>query len=282
MLSAADYPFDLPFAKPLDITSRDALTEGLSTIVDININLGQNKDADFLDHGAGAILPFVSSVNVPCGVHDGHPLTINKALSKIKTNQCALGAQIGLPPGVAFDSLSEEDLMIWVRLQLGALGGLAQGHDLEIAHIRPHGALYDAFFTNPDALMPLAKVLLAINPWLILVGPACEGLQVIQKETGLRVAGEIHIGCRYTDAGRPLNQANETPMAFKTTLEQVHQLIREKALTSTTGKRLPMVYHSLHLTPGTDQVLDVARSLAQRIQRPVPLPLTLATSSGWV
>lgn len=275
-----------PFEKPVNTTSKDLITEGLSVYLDINVDLGQARDREFFEATEYDLLKYVSSVNLPCCVHEGHPLYIQQMAAKAKANECAVGAHIGYPDpqnnGYSHIDIEPDELAAWIRVQLGTLSALVTKAKAEIAHVRPHGALYDAFLTKPDVAKVVAQTVYEFNPWLMLVGPAGETLTRLQEDIGLRTAPEIILGKRYQSNLSPLTGIQDSDLEKQAVLEQAQQLLKDKTITTKDGKTVPVTYQTFHLRPALTDVIDIAKTVNQWIHHPVPLPVVAMGPSGWV
>lgn len=275
-----------PFTKPVNTTSKDLMTEGLSVYLDINVDLGQAQDKAFYDSTDYELLNYVSSVNLPCCVHEGHPLHIQQLAARAKAAECAIGAHIAYPDpknaGYTHLDLDNDELAAWFRVQLGTITALIQPSRAELTHVRPHGALYDAVLTKPEVARVLAETMLAFNPWLVLVGPAGEALDKLKAETEVRTAPEIVLGRRYKSGLIPMTSLQDSDLEKQATLEQAQQLLKSKSLTTQDGKSQKVTYHTFHLRPGLSDVMDIAKTLNQWVHHPVPLPVVAMGPSGWV
>jgi len=119
--------------------------------LNVNSDLGEGAGAD------EAILPYIDSANVACGVHAGSAsTTIATALLCRR-----LGIEIGAHPG--YDDregfgrrelgLSAEDIEALVTFQVAGLAAV-----VPIAYVKPHGALYHRCQQDPAAADAVARV----------------------------------------------------------------------------------------------------------------------------
>jgi len=119
--------------------------------LNVNSDLGEGAGAD------EAILPYIDSANVACGVHAGlASTTIATALLCRR-----LGIEIGAHPG--YDDregfgrrelgLSAEDIEALVTFQVAGLAAV-----VPIAYVKPHGALYHRCQQDPAAADAVARV----------------------------------------------------------------------------------------------------------------------------
>jgi 5-oxoprolinase (ATP-hydrolysing) subunit A len=118
-----------------------------------------NLNAD-LGEGAGgdeAILPYIDSANVACGIHAG-----SASISIETVLRCrALGVEVGAHPG--YDDrpnfgrvevpISVEEIEMVVAFQVAALAAISP-----LGYVKAHGALYHRCQRDPAAADALARV----------------------------------------------------------------------------------------------------------------------------
>jgi UPF0271 protein len=119
--------------------------------LNLNADLGEGAGAD------DAILPYIDSASVGCGVHAGSAsVTIATAL---RCHQ--LGIEIGAHPG--YDDrpsfgreevgLSADEIEALVAFQVAGIAAV-----VPIAYVKPHGALYRRCLHDPAAADAVARV----------------------------------------------------------------------------------------------------------------------------
>lgn len=272
--------------KTVDLAKKILVNHKVKRFVDLNTDLGQTRDQAYFAKTNYELLNFVTSVNIPCAVHDGDPKDILEAIRQAKRFNCTIGAHIGFPDparvGYEPMELSEEDLTAWIYVQIGAFQALVRSEGLDIEHIRPHGALYSAFINNPQVALTVAKALHKINSWFVLVGPAGPILEQIEKETGLRTAPEMYLGKRYTAEGKLSTHRMQEFMPPQGVMDQARQLISQTSVTTEDGKSVPVRYRTLHISPLLPQCTEVADRVGQMLVQPISLSLADIGASGWL
>lgn len=272
--------------KTVDLAKKVLLSHKIKRFIDLNTDLGQARDLAFFKKNNYELLNQVTSVNIPCAVHDGDPVEILESIRQAKRFNCAIGAHIGFPDpaknGYEAMQISEEALTAWVFVQIGAFQALVQSEGMEIAHIRPHGALYMAFLNNPEVALTMAKALHRLNSWFVLMGPAGPILEQVEKEVGLRTAPEIYLGKRYDQEGKLSSTRMQEFLAPQAVMDQARQLIGQSSLTAEDGKAVSVQFKTLHISPLLPQCVDVAERVGQMLVQPVSLPLADIGASGWL
>ena len=272
--------------KTVDLAKKILISNKVKRFVDLNTDLGQSRDQAFYAKTNYELLNFVTSVNIPCAVHDGDPKEILEAIRQAKRFNCTIGAHIGYPDPARYGyepmTLSAEDLTAWIYVQIGAFQAMVRSEGLDIEHVRPHGALYTAFLNNPEVALTVAKALQKMNSWAVLVGPAGPVLEQVEKETGLRVAPEIYLGKRYSADGKLSTNRMQEFMSPQGVMDQSRQLINQSSLTAEDGKSIPVKYRTLHVSPVLPQCTEVADRVGQMLIQPVSLSLADIGASGWL
>lgn len=272
--------------KTVDLAKKVLLSNKVKRFVDLNTDLGQTRDQTFFAKTNYELLNAVTSVNIPCAVHDGDPKDILEAIRQAKRFNCTIGAHIGYPDPARYGyepmQLSEEDLTAWIYVQVGAFQAMLRSEGLDIEHIRPHGALYTAMVNTPEVALTVAKALHKMNNWFVLVGPAGPVLEQVEKEVGLRTAPEIYLGKRYTSEGKLNLSRSQDFLPPQGVMDQARQLINQSALTTEDGKTVPTKFKTLHISPNMPQCMDVAERVGQMLIQPVSLSLADIGASGWL
>jgi UPF0271 protein len=272
--------------KTVDLAKKILINNKVKRFVDLNTDLGQTRDQAFFAKTNYELLNVITSVNIPCAVHDGDPRELLEAIRQAKRYNCTIGAHIGFPDparhGYEPMDLSEEDLTAWIYVQMGAFQALLRTEGQDIEHIRPHGALYMAFVNNPTVALTVARALHKMNSWFVLVGPAGPVLEQVEQETGLRTAPEVYLGKRYTAEGKLSTHRMQEFMPPQGVMDQARQLIHQSSLTTEDGKSVPVKFRTLHISPQLPQCVEVADRVGQMLVQPVSLPLTDIGASGWL
>lgn len=272
--------------KNVDLAKKILINHKVKQFVDLNTDLGQTRDRQFYERTHYELLNHVTSVSLPCAVHDGDPKDILESIRLARRYNCVLGAHIAYPDPVKNGyepmELSDEDLEAWLYVQIGAFQALARSERADIELVRPHGALYTAFVNNPKVAYLVAKTLHKMSSWFVLVGPAGPLLDEIQQAVGIRTAPEIYLGKRYDQEGRLQLSRIQEFLPPQGTIDQARQLIHQGLLTTDNGKSIPTRFKTLHISPLLPNCIDAAHKVGQMLIQPVSLPLADIGASGWL
>ena len=161
--------------------------------IDLNCDMGESFGRYSLGNDE-AIMPFITSANIACGMHAGDPLVMRQTLRLAKQHGVAVGAHPGWPDLQGFGrremSLASDEVEAFVLYQIGALAAFAKAEDVELHHVKPHGALYNQAAKDRKLANAIARAVKRFSGDLILVGLAGSGLIEAGVEAGLLVANE--------------------------------------------------------------------------------------------
>ena len=113
----------------------------IRTRIDINCDLGEGigNEAD--------LMPFISSCNLACGGHAGDEVTIDNVVKLAKHNAVGVGAHPSFPDRANFGrgelKIPFYQLESSLKEQIDRVNKACQIHNIEMHHIKAHGALYN-------------------------------------------------------------------------------------------------------------------------------------------
>ena len=113
--------------------------------VDLNADVGEGSEP--LGQPPSAILESLTSANVACGVHAGDPSMMRATVCMAREYGVAVGAHPGFADRATFGReetrAAPQEIEDLVTYQIGALRAIAAAHGVPLAHVKPHGALYN-------------------------------------------------------------------------------------------------------------------------------------------
>lgn len=161
--------------------------------IDLNCDMGELPEA-IADGSQQALMPHITSVNIACGGHAGDADTMRQTIRQA----AAWGLVIGAHPGYADrENFGRRELNLTgaaiaetVFDQVSAFAEIAQGEGVSIAHVKPHGALYNQAVHNGAIAGAIAR---GVGQWrkdVVLVGLAGSPMLEVFREAGFAVAAE--------------------------------------------------------------------------------------------
>lgn len=147
----------------------------------------------------------ISSANVACGVHAGNEASMAATVELAAAHGVAVGAHPSLDDREHFGrrelSVSAADVFTLISTQVAALVRIAAGRNVQLRHVKPHGALYNMAARDRQLADAVASAVIAANPTLVLFGLAGSELLAAGARAGLRTASEVFADRAYRADG---------------------------------------------------------------------------------
>lgn len=172
--------------------------------VDLNCDMGEG----FGVYTAGLdneLMKYITSANIACGFHAGDAATIRRTVKLALENDVAIGAHPGLPDLAGFGrrmmAITPEEAYELTVYQLGAVYAFAKSEGGSVAHVKPHGALYNMAAKSRPLADAIAEAIYKVNPSLMLFGLAGSELIHAGEDIGLRTIHEVFADRTYESDG---------------------------------------------------------------------------------
>ena len=172
--------------------------------MDLNCDLGESFGAWTMGDDV-AVLPHVTSVNVACGFHAGDPGVMRRTIAAALRAGAAIGAHPGLPDRQGFGrramEVTPDEVYELVVYQTGALAAFATAAGTHLAHVKPHGALYNMAAARRDLADAIVRAVHDVDAGLALYGLAGSHLVDAADAAGLRAVPEAFADRAYLPDG---------------------------------------------------------------------------------
>ncbi len=251
--------------------------------IDFNCDLAQSFGI-YKNSSEARLLDYVSSVNISCGFHAGDPLTIKEALLQAKEKNIVVGAHIGFDDIQGFGyrqmELDPEELEALVMYQVGAIMTFAKAYNMEIEHVRPHGAMYRQASEDFEFSRTIAKAIKKCSQWLIYYGATGENLAKVAEEENIQVAHEVHLEKIYDTEGNIDFSARDLENTH-ISIQRLRDLLQNSQVTNNAGSKTIVRADSIHFSNKLPNAKDLIIQ-AREIITPLPYNYKNAQKSGWV
>ena len=247
--------------------------------VDLNADVGEGMDDR-------ALLPYLTSANVACGLHAGDPTVMDTTVAEA----LACGVCVGAHPGYADREnfgrvrmeMPPEAVESLVLYQIAALEGFVRSRGAALTHVKPHGALYHAGGESAEVARAIARGVQRAGPDLVLVGQAGSRMLEAARESGLPVAAEAFADRRYRADGTlvPRSENGAVLTDPEEAAEQAVHLARDGFVLARDGSRLEVLADTICLHGDTPGAPDIARRIRERFREEGVTVAPLQTCSG--
>ena len=234
--------------------------------IDINCDLGEGIGNDEL------IMPYISSANIACGYHAGDANTMKQTVDLCKKYNVAVGAHPSFPDKENFGRtdmlLHPGEIYEMIIKQINGLEKVAMSADVPVHHVKPHGALYNMAARDKGLAPFVALALLDTNPKYILYGLSGSYLIKEAKNLGLKTVSEVFADRTYKDDGS-LTSRNKPGALIENTdaaVAQVLQMVKERTVTSVTGKKVPIVAETICIHGDGEHAVEFAKAVYRALK----------------
>ena len=233
--------------------------------IDLNADVGEGMDD-------AALLPYVTSANVACGMHAGDPTVMDGTVSLALSRGVRVGAHPGYPDREHFGrkavEATAEAVENLVLYQIAALDGFVRSRGGTLTHVKPHGALYHGGAEFPDVARAIVDGIRRFRTTLVLIGGAGSMLIEAGREAGLAVAEEAIADRRYRADGTlvPRGEPGALLTDPEEAAEQAVRIARDHAVVAAGGARIPVRADTLCLHGDTPGAAAIARRIHERFR----------------
>jgi 5-oxoprolinase (ATP-hydrolysing) subunit A len=203
--------------------------------LDLNCDLGEGAGHD------AELMPLVTSANIACGAHAGDEATMRETIALARRHGVALGAHPGFADRENFGrretTLDPDAIHALVLAQVRTLQRLAGEAGCRLAHVKPHGALYNLAARNTLVADAVADAVYEVDPRLVLFGFSGSALTAAGEKHGLVIAQEAFADRTYQRDGSltPRSQPDALIADEAAAVAQVLRMVREGRVRATDG-----------------------------------------------
>lgn len=229
-------------------------------MIELNADIGEGCD----DAG---LMPYLNRVSIACGGHTGDAASMSAALRLAAEHGVAVGAHPGYPDRARFGRhelvASADEIAAWVTQQTEALAEQAALLGLRLAHVKPHGALYNVVARDAVVARAIARAVAALDPALLLVGLAGPRLVAAGQAAGLAVLNEAFADRRYQSNGQLVSRETSGALIIDPQLAaaQAAALAHGQAIDTQSGGRIRVQADTICLHSDTPNALNIARAV---------------------
>jgi 5-oxoprolinase (ATP-hydrolysing) subunit A len=152
------------------------------------------------------MMQYISSANVAGGFHAGDPTTMRKTVALAKEHGVAVGVHPGYRDLLGFGrreiDVPPDEIHDEVIYQLGALREFARYYDMEVQHVKPHGALYMVAAREEEISRAIIEAIQRVDPSLLLFCMQASVTYELAQKMDQPVVAEFYADRAYNDEGQ--------------------------------------------------------------------------------
>jgi UPF0271 protein len=239
--------------------------------MDLNCDLGELAQAVF-DGTQEALMASITSANVACGGHAGDQRTMETTIRQALRHGVCIGAHPGYPDRANFGrvemAMTHAQISQAVYEQVDALFQVARRCGATIAHVKPHGALYNVAARDAGVARAIADGVARWRNDLILVGLAGSAMLDAFLEIGFEVAAEAFADRTYEPDGRLRSRklpdaVIRDPQAAAT---QALRIAQSRHVIASDGSRIALDAQTLCVHGDTPGCVQIAAAVASSLR----------------
>ncbi len=234
--------------------------------VDLNCDLGEGAGHD------AELMPLITSANIACGAHAGDEATMRATVALALKHGVAIGAHPGFADRVNFGRsemlLTSDEIHALVLRQIRELQIFARHAGARLAHVKPHGALYNLAARDAGPARAIAAAVHEADPRLVLVGLAGSKLLEAGVAGGLNTASEVFADRTYQADGSltPRDRPDAFITDAKAAVAQVLRMVRDGIVTATDGTEVRIKADTVCLHGDGPHAVEFARRLRLELE----------------
>ena len=238
--------------------------------IDLNCDMGEGFGAWKMGDD-DALLDHVSSANIACGYHAGDPGTMHRTVRLAIEKGVAVGAHPSLPDLQGFGrrhmNVSAAETYDIVLYQIGALAGFATACGGNLAHVKPHGALYNMAAKDGKLAQAIAQAVMDFDPRLVLFGLAGSELVRAGEQAGLKTASEVFADRTYQSDGSltPREQSDAIIHDPAAAIAQVRRMVGAGRVRSQQGSDVIVKADTLCIHGDEPNAVEFAKRIRQAL-----------------
>ena len=238
--------------------------------ININCDLGEKSKFHSTKNDPD-LLKIVNSANIACGYHAGDKETMNSVIEISKTNQVSIGAHPSFNDPENFGrkkiNLNSSEVTKLIIDQYEVLQKIAENHNENVTHIKPHGALNNMACEDLELATTIAKAINSINKDIIFLVPTGSKMELAGRKLNMKIACEIFADRNYEDDGNLVSRSKDNALITNPDVAKKHvlKMVKNQALNCFSGKKIPCKIDSVCIHGDNESSLATAKSIKDNL-----------------
>lgn len=234
-------------------------------VIDLSADLGEGAEDE------AKIWPLVSSANVACGGHVGDTKSMTVAVRRAKRHGVRLGAHPSFPDRANFGrksmAISPPALRTALVEQITALRKIAEREGLSLAHVKPHGALYNDAHHDRVLSGVIVDALREVDSALAIVCSNSSQMATAARAAGTPVIREAFADRRYNPDGSLVSRSiGGALLTVDEAAEQAELLVRERVVIARDGSRVSVAFDTICIHADMEHAVERLRAIRKRLE----------------
>jgi 5-oxoprolinase (ATP-hydrolysing) subunit A len=238
--------------------------------IDLNCDMGESFGPWKMGFDE-EMMQYISSANVAGGFHAGDPHVMRKTVALAKEHDVAVGIHSGYRDLVGFGrreiQMSPDEVHDELIYQLGALREFARYYDMDVQHLKPHGALYMVAARDEEISRAIIEAIQRVDPGLHLFCMRASVTYELARRLGQPVVAEFYADREYNDEGQIVfTRSLVEELDPEEVGDRVVRAVTEGKVTTESGKDIEVTSDSVCVHGDTPGAVKLAGAIARKLE----------------
>ncbi|MCY4148502.1 MAG: 5-oxoprolinase subunit PxpA [Gammaproteobacteria bacterium] len=229
---------------------------------EINCDMGESFGIYRMGDDA-SLMPLITEANVACGFHGSDPNHMRATVKLAKQHGVRVGAHPSLPDLQGFGrramAIEREELANIIIYQVGALAAFLKAENMELNHIKPHGALYGMSAKNSEVAHAVCDAADVFG--VPIFGMKHTEHEKVYVERGHTFVAEFYADLGYDDSGGLIITREHDAVEPDFASKRVTRAISEGLVDSVNGVSVKVGAESICVHSDTPNAVEVAQAV---------------------
>lgn len=236
-------------------------------MVTINCDMGEGFGIYRLGDDE-SLMKYVTHVNVACGFHASDPSVMWRTVRAAKANGVKVGAHPGLADREGFGrreiKMTREQIAAAVLYQVGALQAFLKAEGMEMAHVKPHGALMGMAQKDEAIASGIADAMSVLELPIIAIGDCV--LSDVLAARKIPFVREFYVDLDYDAQGIQVMTLHHDAIEPHKAARKVERAVTEGLVTSTAGTDVKVYAETVCVHSDTPGATEVAKAVFETLK----------------
>jgi UPF0271 protein len=216
------------------------------------------------------MMQYISSANVAGGFHAGDPTTMRKTVALAKDHGVAVGVHPGYRDLVGFGrremDVPPDEIHDEIVYQLGALREFARYYDMEVQHVKPHGALYMVAACDEELSRAIIEAIQRVDPGLLLFCMQASVTYQLAQKMDQPVVAEFYADREYNDDAQIVfTRSVAEELDPEEVGDRAVRAVTENMVKTESGKDIEVASDSVCVHGDTPGAVGLAEAIARKL-----------------
>ena len=165
------------------------------------------------------------------------------------------------------EDIDPNELLDSIRDQIEKLVDISSEHEMELTHVKPHGALYNLAVNNEEISQTIAEAIIDVDSSYKAVGLAGSKMLTVFDALGLDTISEGYVDRVYEADGTLRSRKFEDALITdpQRAAEQMKEMLNGNII-AVDGSSIPINITSVCIHSDTPNAVDIAQAVKAQIQ----------------